>query len=52
MRLLNNIIRRKLKWIGHVLRWNCLLHNIIQGQMTSEGSRKKKKKKKKKTAPW
>jgi hypothetical protein len=32
--LLNNIIRRKANWIGHILRRNCLLHNSIEGQMT------------------
>ena len=31
--LLNNILRRKANWIGHILRRNCLLHNGIQGQM-------------------
>ena len=32
--LLNNILRRKANWIGHILRRNCLLHYIIEGQMT------------------
>ena len=32
--LLNNILRRKANWIGHVLRRNCLLHDAIKGQMT------------------
>ena len=32
--LLNNILRRKTKWIGHILRINCLLHDAIEGQMT------------------
>ena len=32
--LLNNIICRKVYWIGHILRRNCLLHDAIQGQMT------------------
>ena len=32
--LLNNILRRKANWIGHILRRNCLLHNAIEGQMT------------------
>ena len=31
--LLNNILRRKANWIGH-LRRNCLLHDAIEGQMT------------------
>ena len=32
--LLNNILRRKTNWIGHILRRNCLLHDAIEGQMT------------------
>ena len=32
--LLNNILRRKANWIGHILRRNCLLHDTIQGKMT------------------
>ena len=32
--LLNNILRRKSNWIGHILRRNCLLHDAIEGQMT------------------
>ena len=32
--LLNNILRRKANWIGHILRRNCLLHDAIEGQMT------------------
>ena len=31
--LLNNILRRKANWIGHILRRNCLLHDGIEGQM-------------------
>ena len=31
--LLNNILRRKANWIGHILRI-CLLHDAIEGQMT------------------
>ena len=34
MTLLNNILRRKVNWIGHILRRNCLLHDTIEGQMT------------------
>jgi hypothetical protein len=29
--LLNNILRRKVNWIGHILRRNCLLHDAIEG---------------------
>ena len=32
--LLNNILRRKTNWIGHILRRNCLLHDAIEGHMT------------------
>ena len=32
--LLNNILRRKANWIGHILRRNCLRHDAIDGQMT------------------
>ena len=32
--LLNNILRRKVNWIGHILRRNCLFHDVIEGQMT------------------
>ena len=32
--LINNILRRKVNWIGHILRRNCLLHDVIEGQMT------------------
>ena len=32
--LLNNILRRKANWIGHILRRNCLLHDAIEREMT------------------
>jgi hypothetical protein len=32
--LINNILRRKANWIGHILRRNCLLHDVTEGQMT------------------
>jgi hypothetical protein len=32
--LLNNILRRKANWMGHILRRNCLLHDSIEGPMT------------------
>ena len=28
--LINNILRRKANWIGHILRRNCLLHDVIK----------------------
>ena len=31
--LLNNILRRKANWIGHILRRNFLLPDAIEGQM-------------------
>ena len=31
---LNNILRRKVNWIGHILRRNCLLHDTTEGQIT------------------
>ena len=31
--LLNNILRRKANWIGHILRRNYLFHDAIEGQM-------------------
>jgi hypothetical protein len=39
--LLNNILRRKANWIGHILRRNRLLHDAIKDD-GSERSRKKK----------
>ena len=32
--LLKNILHRKPNWIGHILRRNCLLHDVIEGRMT------------------
>ena len=32
--LVNNILSRTSNWIGHILRRNCLLHDVIEGQMT------------------
>ena len=29
MKLLNNILRRKTNWIGHILRRNCVLHDAL-----------------------
>jgi hypothetical protein len=30
---LQTIKRRKANWIGHILRWNCLLKHVIEGQI-------------------
>ena len=32
--LLIKILSRKANWIGHILKINCLLQDIIEGQMT------------------
>jgi len=32
--LLNNILRRKANCIGHILRRDFLLHDVIKGEMT------------------
>ena len=29
-KLINNILRRKANWIGHIQRRNCLLHDVIE----------------------
>ena len=39
---LNNILHRKTNWIGLIQRRNCLLYDIIEGQMTEVKNRKKK----------
>ena len=31
--LINNILRRKFNWFGRILRRNCLLHDVIKGEM-------------------
>ena len=31
--LLNNVLRRKSNWIGHIINRNGFLHNAIEGQM-------------------
>ena len=38
--LLNNILRRKANCIGPILRRNCLLHKVIEGQMTEVKGRR------------
>ena len=34
--LLNNVLRKKANWIRHILRINCLLHDVIEDQMTEK----------------
>jgi hypothetical protein len=31
--ILHEICKRKANWIGHILRRNCLLHQVIEGKM-------------------
>jgi len=30
--VLQRIKRSKAKWIGHIVRWNCLLQSVIEGK--------------------
>ena len=32
-KFLNNMLRRKPDWIGHILRRKCLHYDVIEGQM-------------------
>ena len=41
--LLNNILRRKVNWIGHILRRNYLLNDAIEGRNDGNGRSRKKK---------
>ena len=34
--ILHQIIKRKAKWIGHILRRNCLLKQVIEGEIKGE----------------
>ena len=41
---LNNILRRKVNWVFHVLRRNCLPHDATEEHITEvKGARKRKK---------
>jgi hypothetical protein len=31
--ILHEISKRKANWIGHILRWNCLLQRVIEGKI-------------------
>ena len=35
--IIRTIKRRKANWIGHILRWNCLLKHIIEGKRRRGG---------------
>ena len=39
--LLNNILRRKANWIGQILRRNCFLHDVIEGQIMEVKGRRR-----------
>ena len=34
--ILNEIIKRKANWIGHILRRNCLLKQVIEGKIKGQ----------------
>jgi len=36
MNILHEIRKRKANWIGHILRRNCLLKQVIEGKITGE----------------
>ena len=42
---LHEIRKRKAKWIGHILRRNCLLQQVIEGKIGADRSDKKTRKK-------
>jgi ribosomal 50S subunit-associated protein YjgA (DUF615 family) len=33
---IHEISKRKIDWIGHILRRNCLLHQVIEGKIKGE----------------
>ena len=42
--LLNIILRIKANWISHILRRNCLFHDVIEGEMTEvKGVRRRRR---------
>jgi hypothetical protein len=42
--ILHTIRRRKANWIGHILRWNCLLSYIIEGKIRGTRGRGRRRK--------
>ena len=42
--ILHEITKRKSNWIGHILRRNCLLQQVIEGKIGGGGDRKTRKK--------
>ena len=45
--ILHEIRKRKINWIGHILRRNCLLKQVIEGKIKGEGDRSDNKTRKK-----
>ena len=43
--ILHEIRKREANWIGHILRRNCLLKQLIEGKNWRDGSDKKTRKK-------
>ena len=43
MQILNSVWQRKHRWIGHVLRHDGLLHEIIEGRMKGKPTRGRKR---------
>ena len=41
--ILHEIRKRKANWIGHILRRNCLLKQVIEGKIKVEMARRRKK---------
>jgi hypothetical protein len=42
--ILHTVKRRKANWIGHILRKNCLLKHVIEGQIEGRSDGKTRKK--------
>jgi hypothetical protein len=43
--ILHEISKRKANWIGHILRTNCLLQQVIEGKIRKDRSERKTRKK-------
>ena len=43
--ILNEISKRKVNWIGHILRRNCFLQRVIEGKIKGDRSNRKTRKK-------
>jgi hypothetical protein len=42
--ILHTVKRRKANWIGHILRWNCLLKHVIEGNIEGKSRRGRRRK--------